>query len=91
MTFVEQEPPPKTVRKSPVVPLEPSPRAWRADSDTRAHCQVGRVTSSVGLPLLFLTLRDRNGFGEFALDLKVTAARPAVEQTSRVTVQFVEG
>ena len=91
MSFEEQEPPPKTVRKSPVVPLEPSPRSWRSDSDTRAHCQVVRVTSSVGLPLLFLTLRDSKGFGEFALDVKVTAARPAVEQTSRVMLQFVEG
>ena len=89
MAFVEQEPPPKAVRKTPVVPLEPSPRSWRSDSDTEAHCRVGRVTSSVGLPQLFLTLRDPKNFGDFTLDLKITAVTPAVEHTSRLLVQFV--
>ena len=90
LSFVEQEPPPKAVRKSPVLAIEPSPRSWRSDSDTSAHCQVVRVNSSVGLPLIFLTLRDRAAFGEFALDVKVTASRPAVEQSSRLTLQFVQ-
>lgn len=90
LAFAEQEPPPKSVRKTPIVPLEPSPRAWRSDSATRAHCQVVRVTSSVGLPQLFLTLRDPNQFRSFTLDLKVSAARPAVEQSSRLTLQFVK-
>jgi hypothetical protein len=89
MMFVEQEPPPKTVRKTPIVPLEPSPRSWQLDSPTRAHCRVVRVTSSVGLPPLFLTLRDRKATGSFALDLTLTAARPAVEHTSQLFVQFV--
>jgi hypothetical protein len=89
LSFVEQEPPPKSVRKSPIVPLEPSPRSWRADSETTAHCKVVRVTSSVGLPLLFLTLRDPQDSGSFELDLKVTAATPPVEQKSRLTVEFV--
>jgi hypothetical protein len=78
------------VRKTPIVPLEPSPRSWRSDSDTRAHCRVVRVTSSVGLPQLFLTLRDRKQAGKFALDLKVTAARPALEQVSQLTIEFVQ-
>jgi len=90
MMFVEQEPPPKTARKSPVVPLEPSPRSWQLDSPTRAHCRVVRVTSSVGLPPLFLTLRDRKAAGNFALDLTLTAARPPVEHTSQLFVQFVQ-
>jgi len=90
LSFVEQEPPPKTVRKTPIVPLEPSPRSWRSDSDTSAHCRVVRVTSSVGLPLLFLTLQDPKDSGSFELELKITAARPALEQTSRLTVQFVQ-
>jgi hypothetical protein len=88
MAFVEQEPPPKSVRKTPIVPLEPSPRSWRSDSETQAHCRVGRVTSSVGLPQLFLTLRDPTKFGAFALELKITAVTPAVEQISRLTVKF---
>ena len=90
MMFVEQEPPPKAVRKSPIVPLEPSPRSWQLDSPTRAHCRVGRVTSSVGLPPLFLTLRDRKATGTFALDLTATAVQPAVEHTSQLLVQFVQ-
>jgi hypothetical protein len=90
MMFVEQEPPPKTVRKTPIVPLEPSPRSWHLDSPTRAHCRVVRVTSSVGLPPLFLTLRDRKAAGSFALDLTVTAVQPAVEQRSQLHVQFVQ-
>jgi len=90
LTFVEQEPPPKAVRKTPVVPLEPSPRSWHLDSPTSAHCRVVRVTSSVGLPPLFLTLRDRKSAGNFALDLTVTAVRPAVEHTSQLHVQFVQ-
>ncbi|HEX3853494.1 MAG TPA: hypothetical protein VHW01_21160 [Polyangiaceae bacterium] len=90
LSFVEQEPPPKTARKTPVVPLEPSPRSWRSDSETRAHCRVVRVTSSVGLPLLFLTLQDPKDSGSFELELKITAARPELEQTSRLTVQFVQ-
>jgi hypothetical protein len=90
LAFVEQEPPPKSVRKTPIVPLEPSPRSWRSDSETRAHCRVVRVTSSVGLPQLFLTLRDRKQAGKFALDLKVTAARPALEQVSQLTIEFVQ-
>lgn len=90
MMFVEQEPPPKTVRKSPVVPIEPSPRSWQLDSPTRAHCRVARVTSSVALPPLFLTLRNREAAGTFALDMTTTAAQPAVEQTSQLFVQFVQ-
>ena len=90
LSFVEQEPPPKTPRKTPVVPLEPSPRSWRSDSDTSAHCRVVRVTSSVGLPLLFLTLQDPKDSGSFELELKVTAARPALEHAGRLTVQFVQ-
>ena len=90
MAFVEQEPPPKSVRKTPIVPLEPSPRSWRSDSETQAHCRVGRVTSSVGLPQLFLTLRDPTNFGAFALELKITAVTPALEQTSRLTVKFAQ-
>jgi hypothetical protein len=90
LSFVEQEPPPKTARKTPVVPLEPSPRSWRSESETSAHCRVVRVTSSVGLPLLFLTLRDPKDSGSFELELKITAARPELEQTSRLTVQFVQ-
>ena len=89
LSFVEQEPPPKAVRKTPIVPLEPSPRAWTSDSETRAHCRVMRVTSSVGLPAIFLTLRDRRDSGTFTLEAKVTAERPALEQTSHLTVQFV--
>ncbi len=89
ISFAEQDPPPKSVRKTPIVPIEPSPRSWRADSDTQAHCKVVRVTSSVGLPLLFLTLRDPKDAGSFALDLKVTAATPPLEHTSRLTVEFV--
>ena len=89
LAFVEQEPPPKSVRKTPLVLPEPSPRSWRADSETKAHCRVVRVTSSVGLPQLFLTLRDLKNFGDFVLDLKVTAVTPAVEHRSRLTVQFV--
>lgn len=89
LSFVEQEPPPKAVRKTPIVPLEPSPRSWSSDSDTRAHCRVVRVTSSVGLPGIFLTLRDRNDSGTFTIEAKVTAARPVLEQTSRLTVEFV--
>ena len=89
LMFVEQEPPPKTVRKSPVVPLEPSPRAWQLDSPTRGHCRVARVTSSVGLPPVFLTLRDRKAAGSFALDLTVTATQPAVRHESQLVVQFV--
>ncbi len=90
MTFVEQEPPPKTVRKTPIVPLEPSPRSWQLDSPTRAHCRVVRVTSSVGLPPLFLTLRDRTATGKFALDLTMTAAQPKLEHKSQLLVQFVQ-
>lgn len=90
MAFAEQEPPPKAVRKTPIVPLEPSPRSWRSDSETRAHCRVARVTSSVGLPQLFLTLRDPKNFGQFVLELKVVAVTPALEHTSRLTVQFVQ-
>jgi hypothetical protein len=90
MMFVEQEPPPKTVRKTPVVPLEPSPRAWQLDSPTRAHCRVVRVTSSVTLPPLFLTLRDRKAAGTFTLDLMLRAARPAAEHTSRLLVEFLQ-
>ena len=90
MAFVEQEPPPKSVRKTPLAPIEPSPRSWRSDSETEAHCRVVRVTSSVGLPQLFLTLRDPKNYGEFAIELKVTAARPALEQRTRLTLQFVE-
>ena len=90
MAFLEQEPPPKSVRKSPVVPLEPSPRAWRSDSPTRAHCQVVRVTSSVGLPQLFLTLQDHKNFRTFTLDLKVTAVRPEVEDSSQLQLTFVK-
>lgn len=90
MMFAEQEPPPKTVRKSPVVPVEPSPRAWQMDSPTRAHCRVARVTSSVGLPPVFLTLRDRKAAGSFALALVVTAVKPAVEHGSQLVVQFVQ-
>lgn len=89
MAFVEREPPPKTIRKSAIVPLEPSPRSWRSDSETQAHCRVGRVTSSVGLPQLFLSLRDPTNFGDFTLELKITAVTPAVEHTSRLKVQFV--
>lgn len=88
LSFVEQEAPLKVARKTPVVPLEPSPRSWRSDSDTTAHCRVVRVTSSVGLPLLFLTLQDPKDLGSYQLELKITAARPALEQTSRLTVQF---
>ena len=90
MMFVEQEPPPKTVRKTPIVPLEPSPRSWQLDSPTRAHCRVVRVTSSVSLPPLFLTLRDRKAVGTFALDLTVTAVQPKVEHKSQLLVQFVQ-
>jgi hypothetical protein len=90
LSFVEQEPPPKTARKTPVVPLEPSPRSWRSDSETSAHCRVVRVTSSVGLPLLFLTLQDPKDSGSFELELKITAARPELEQVSHLTVQFVQ-
>ena len=90
MAFVEQEPPPKSVRKTPVVPLEPSPRAWRADSETSAHCRVARVTSSVGLPQLFLTLRDPKGFAAYELKVKMTAVTPPVEDQSRLTVRFAE-
>ncbi len=89
LSFVEQEPPPKTVRKTPIVPLEPSPRSWSSDSETRAHCRVMRVTSSVGLPAIFLTLRERKDSGTFTLEAKVTAERPALEQTSQLSVQFV--
>jgi len=89
LSFVEQEPPPKVARKTPIAPLEPSPRSWRSDSDSTAHCRVVRVTSSVGLPLLFLTLQDPKDSGSFELDLKITAARPALEQTSHLTIQFV--
>ncbi|MEO7038189.1 MAG: hypothetical protein ABI548_29750 [Polyangiaceae bacterium] len=89
LTFVEQEPPPKTVRKTPIVPLEPSPRSWSSDSETRAHCRVVRVTSSVGLPAIFLTLRDHRDSGSFTIEAKVTSVRPPLEQTSQLTVQFV--
>jgi len=89
LTFVEQEPPPKAVRKSPIVPIEPSPRSWVADSETRAHCRVVRVTSSVGLPAIFLTLRDRKDSGTFTLGVSVTAERPPVRQTGELTLQFV--
>ena len=90
MTFVEQEPPPKSVRKTPIVPLEPSPRSWQLDSPTRAHCRVVRVTSSVGLPPLFLTLRDRKATASFALELTLTAAQPKVEDSSHLLLQFVQ-
>jgi hypothetical protein len=89
LSFLEQEPPPKTVRKTPIVPIEPSPRSWTSDSETRAHCRVVRVTSSVGLPAIFLTLRDRKDSGTFTLEAKVSAERPPLEQTSQLTVQFV--
>ena len=90
MMFVEQEPPPKTVRKTPIVPLEPSPRSWQLDSPTRAHCRVVRVTSSVSLPPLFLTLRDRKAAGPFALDVTMIASQPSAQDTSRLIVQFVQ-
>ena len=61
----------------------------QADSPTRAHCRVVRVTSSVGLPPLFLTLRDRKATGSFALVLTLTAAKPAAEHRSELHVQFV--
>jgi hypothetical protein len=89
MAFAEQQPPPKSIRKTPIVPLEPSPRAWRSDSDTQAHCGVIRVTSSVGLPPIFLTLRDRNAAGKFTVDLKVTAARPELMHESHLIIEFV--
>jgi hypothetical protein len=89
ISFLEREPPPKAVRKTPIVPIEPSPRSWHLDSDTKAHCRVLRVTSSVGLPLIFLTLRDSKDSGSFVLDVKVTATQPPVEQTSHLTLQFV--
>ena len=89
LAFVEQQPPPKSVRKTPIVPLEPSPRSWRSVSDTSAHCDVMRVTSSVGLPPLFITLRDRAGAGKFNVDLKVTAARPELTHDSRLVLEFV--
>ena len=90
MTFVEQQPPPKVARKTPALPLEPSPRSWVSDTATRAHCRVVRVASSVGLPPLFLTLKDRSGAGDFPLEATITTANPESEQTERLTVQFVQ-
>ena len=90
LAFAEEEPPPKSTKKAPLAPVEPSPRAWRSDSEREAHCRVVRVTSSVGLPQLFFTLRDPAQRGSFELVLKVSAARPAFEQVSRLTVQFVQ-
>ena len=88
MAFTEKEAPPKSVKKTPPVALELSPRAWRSDSETRAHCGVARVTSSVALPQVFLTLRDRAGAGKFVLSLKVSAAGPVAEQTSKLVLEF---
>ena len=90
MMFIEQEPPPKSVRKTPIVPIEPSPRAWQSDSPTSAHCRVVRVTSSVGLPPLFLTLRDRKSTATFALDLTLSAAQPKAEDSNQLLLQFVQ-
>lgn len=93
LSFAEEDPPPKSTKvpkKPPLAPLEPSPRAWRSDSESEAHCRVVRVTSSVGLPQLFLTLKDPAERGSFEIVLKVSAARPAIEQVSRLTVQFVQ-
>lgn len=89
LAFAEREPPPKSVRKSPVVIVEPSPRAWRADGPTRAQCRVGRVPSSVGLPQLFLTLRNPKAFGVFALDLKLTSVTPPAQGETRLLLEFL--
>lgn len=89
LAFAEREPPPKSVRKSPVVLVEPSPRAWRSDGPTRAQCRVGRVPSSVGLPQLFLTLRNPKAFGVFALDLKLTSVTPPASAESQLLLEFL--
>ncbi|MET0795093.1 MAG: hypothetical protein ABW061_26480 [Polyangiaceae bacterium] len=89
MTFAERQPPPKVASKAPAAGPEPSPRSWRADTATRAHCRVVRVASSVGLPPLFLLLKDRTTLGDFPLEVSITTARPAAEHTERLLVQFV--
>jgi hypothetical protein len=89
MTFAERQPPPKVPSKSPPAGLEPSPRSWSSDSATRAHCRVVRVASSVGLPPLFLRLKDRKSVGEFPLEVSITTSRPAAQSDERLLVQFV--
>ncbi len=89
LSFAERQPPPKVPSKSPPVVAEPSPRSWHADTATRAHCRVVRVASSVGLPPLFLMLKDRKSVGEFPLQVSITTARPAAERAERLLVQFV--
>jgi hypothetical protein len=89
MSFAERQPPAKVPSKSPPVPVEPSPRAWRSDSATRAHCSVARVASSVGLPALFLMLKDRQRVGDFPLEVSITTARPEARYLERLVVQFV--
>jgi hypothetical protein len=88
MTFVEQSPPPKVPGKAPAAPLEPSPRSWQSDTPTRARCRVIRVSSSVGLPPLFLRLKDRKSEGDFPLEATITTARPAAEHVQQLTVHF---
>jgi hypothetical protein len=90
MTFAERQPPPKAVSKKPPVVIEPSPRAWRSDTETRAHCSVLRVASSVGLPPLFLMLKDRKKTGGFPLQVSITTLNPATEHLASLTVQFVQ-
>ena len=88
MSFTERQPPPKVPSKSPAVGIEPSPRSWRSDSATRAHCRVVRVASSVGLPPLFLLLKDRKSVGDFPLEVNITTSRPPGENVERLLVQF---
>lgn len=89
MSFAERQPPPKVPSKSPRAGVEPSPRSWYADTATRAHCRVLRVASSVGLPPLFLMLKDRERVGDFPLDISIKTSSPEGLHTERLLVQFV--
>jgi hypothetical protein len=89
MSFTERQPPPKVPSKSPPIGVEPSPRSWRSDSATSAHCRVVRVASSVGLPPLFLRLKDRKSVGDFPLEVSITISRPEGLHNERLLVQFV--
>ena len=88
MAFVEQPPPPKVAGKAPSSTFEPSPRSWQSDTATRAHCRVVRVASSVGLPPLFLMLKDRTSQGDFPLEVTITTSNPVAEHVERLVVRF---